>query len=91
MQQLHIFVSGRVQGVGYRRFVRHWARKLGLTGWVQNLPDTRVEAVIHGPQDQMDHLLRICNKGPFMAKVSNIQKVWEESSENFDAFTIRKL
>ncbi len=91
MKQLHIFVSGRVQGVGYRRFVRHWARKLELTGWVQNLPDRRVEAVFQGREKEIGILLHRCRRGPLLADVTDIQKTWEDSSENFDTFMIRKL
>lgn len=90
MQQVHILVSGRVQGVGYRRFVQYNARKLGLSGWVQNLPDRRVEAVIQGPKETIDQLLRRCRRGPFLAEVAAIQENWQETTETFPSFEIRK-
>lgn len=90
MLQVHIFVTGRVQGVGYRRFVRYHARKLGLTGWVQNLPDRRVEAVLQGPKEQIVNLLKLCKKGPLLAEVTAIQEDWQEITEQFPDFEIRR-
>lgn len=91
MPQVHIFVSGRVQGVGYRRFVQYHARKLGLTGWVQNLPDRRVEAVIQGSKERIEKLLRRCHKGPFLAEVLQIEEQWQDETKPLDSFTIHKL
>ena len=56
--QAHIFYSGMVQGVGFRYTVQRFAGGLGLTGWVRNLPDRRVEALVEGKKDDIDELLR---------------------------------
>lgn len=80
MMVAHIFVSGFVQGVGYRRFVRHHALKLGLTGWVKNLPDNRVEAIFCGSKEQIEKIISICKKGPFLSEVENIVTEWKENS-----------
>ncbi len=89
MRQAHIFVSGFVQGVGYRAYTRSKARKLSLTGWVRNLTDERVEAVIQGDEAKIRLLLKICRRGPFFAKVEEIVVEWEEVTEAFPEF--RKL
>lgn len=86
----HIYVSGSVQGVGYRQFVRHYARKLGITGWVQNLPDGRVECLIQGLKESLDQMILRCRKGSFVSEVKNVEVVWEESEEIFQEFEVRK-
>ena len=86
---VHVFVSGFVQGVGYRRFVRHNAIKLGLTGWIKNLPDNRVEAVFVGSKEQIDKIISICEKGPFLSEVKDVVVEWEDqSAEVFKTFEI---
>jgi len=69
----HIFVCGKVQGVFYRSQAAQTARQLGLTGWVQNLADRRVEAVVEGPQDAVEAMIRWCHQGSTTAKVTNVE------------------
>jgi len=69
----HIFVSGKVQGVFYRSQADQTARQLGLTGWVQNLADGRVEAVVEGPQDAVEAMIRWCHQGSTTAQVTNVE------------------
>ena len=64
MSQLHVRVSGIVQGVGFRWFVREKARRLGLSGWVRNLPDGSVEVVAAGDDGQLDLLKEELRRGP---------------------------
>ena len=89
MKQVHLLISGFVQGVGYREFVNREARKLGLTGWVRNLSDNRVEVIAQGEQDSLKKLIKICEKGPFLADVQNVAIEWQEPSENFIEFEQR--
>lgn len=89
MQQAHIFILGYVQGVGFRRFVRQRARKRGLTGWVRNLPDGRVEAVIQGEQEQIEKLIEEVRKGPMLAKVEKIESQWEVITEAYSEFSLQ--
>ncbi|MCL6553967.1 MAG: acylphosphatase [Firmicutes bacterium] len=63
----HVWVRGRVQGVGFRFFVARHARELGLAGWVRNLPDGRVELVAEGPQAAVDALLALAEPDPRVA------------------------
>lgn len=90
MNNAHIYVSGFVQGVGYRNFTKHHARKLQLTGWVQNLPDGRVEALVQGPKHKIEVLIKILKKGPFTADVESVDVLWEESGEEFIKFEVKK-
>ncbi len=86
----HVFISGFVQGVGFRRYVRHHALKLGLTGWVKNLPDNRVEAVFCGSKEKIEEAISACKKGPFLSEVRGVNVVWEEDSRKsvFRSFEI---
>lgn len=86
----HVFISGFVQGVGFRRFVRHHGRKIGLTGWVKNLPDNRVEALFHGSKKQVEEIISVCKKGAFLSEVKNVQVDFEDSKESFESFEIIK-
>jgi acylphosphatase len=80
-------VSGRVQGVGFRWFVRSLARELGLTGWVRNLADGRVEAEASGAPEALEAFERRLREGPRGAAVAavEVQEAPEaEPRERFD-------
>jgi acylphosphatase len=85
----HLFISGRVQGVSYRASTQEEARKRGVTGWVKNLADGRVEAVLQGPKDKVDDLIEWCRKGPPAAKVEKVEVSWEKPEEDLKTFEIR--
>lgn len=87
--RLHIYVSGRVQGVFYRSNTRRRALELGLTGWVRNLPDGRVEAVVEGEEDQVDRLVQWCRRGPRSAVVTGLEVERETPTGEFEAFRVR--
>ena len=89
MARCHIFVSGRVQGVGYRYFARREAMKQGLTGWVRNLSDGRVEALLEGDEDAVAAMLHWCARGPAGAHVDRINKENLSGSPEYDVFGIR--
>ena len=86
MKQVHLLISGFVQGVGFREFVKRQARKLGLTGWVRNLSDNRVEFLAQGQEGSLKKLIKICEKGPFLSDVKNIAIDWQEPQEQFESF-----
>ncbi len=88
MKQAHVFISGSVQGVGYRQFVKQNARKLGLTGWVRNSEDGGVEAVLQGEEDMITVMIEQCKKGPFMAEVEHCGYEWEDIEETYDSFNL---
>ena len=88
--RVHIFVSGRVQGVLYRHNTQKMAQKLGLTGQVGNLADGRVEAVFEGEKDKIEEMIKWAKRGPFLAKVENLEIIWEEYKGEFPNFEIRR-
>lgn len=76
----HLWVSGRVQGVGFRLFVQRVARQLGLAGFVRNLPGDRLEIAVEGPPAQVGALVDAVRAGPSGAVVSAVDLVWEPTS-----------
>jgi acylphosphatase len=68
-------VAGRVQGVGYRWWAHHTAQRLGLRGWVRNLPDGRVEVVAAGPAESLASFERRLWNGPPVAHVDSVEKL----------------
>ena len=87
--QAKIYVLGFVQGVGFRRFVKKNALELGLKGYVTNLMDGRVEIVVNGSKENIEKLLKICEKGTFFSDVKSVSIDWEEEEE-FGDFQITK-
>ncbi len=88
-KRAHLFISGRVQGVFYRANTQERARRLGLTGWVRNLPDGRVEAVVEGEEERIRELINWCHEGPPGARVEDVEVHWEDYRGEFDDFEIR--
>jgi acylphosphatase len=85
----HVFIRGRVQGVFFRSETMYEARKHGVTGWVRNLPDDRVEAVFEGEEEAVKKLLEFCRRGPPGAKVTSVDVTWENRSGEFKDFEIK--
>ncbi len=83
-----VVVTGNVQGVFFRDCTRREARRLGVTGWVRNRPDGRVEAHLEGPPETVEELVRWCRSGPRHAEVLDLQ-VTDAEPQGFDRFAIR--
>ena len=73
--RVHVFVSGRVQGVWFRESTRQRAEELGVGGWVRNLPDGRVEALFEGDADAVGHAVDFVHEGPAHARVDRVEVV----------------
>lgn len=86
--QKHIFISGRVQGVGFRAFIRREAAVLNIEGWAKNLADGRVETIIQGDQKKVDQMISKLREGPSYAKVENL-KIIDEDLSDFSDFKIK--
>ena len=89
MVRAHLFITGIVQGVGYRYHCRRHAQGLGLVGWVRNLDDGRVEAVLQGTREQVESMIKWCYRGPSEAQVSDIAVTYEAAADEFQDFGIR--
>jgi acylphosphatase len=89
MKRIHVFISGRVQGVAFRHYTVKTALSLNLGGWVRNLVDGRVEAVIEGDDAAVDAMLAWCNKGPSPAHVTSVDVQEEPCSGQYEDFKIR--
>jgi acylphosphatase len=87
-RRVRVIVSGRVQGVFFRESTRQAAERAKVRGWIKNLPDGRVEALLEGPQDGLLKVLDYMKQGPEYAEVSDAQVVGEEYQGEFKGFTI---
>ncbi len=88
--RVHLKVNGRVQGVYFRASTVEEARRLRLTGWVMNCPDSSVEVVAEGEREQLEKLVSWCRSGPPGARVREVRAEWEASKEEFQGFFIKR-
>lgn len=89
-RRARVLVSGKVQGVFFRVQTHTKAQELGLTGFVRNLADGRVEAVVEGEENGVQELIAWCRRGPREARVDRIELQWEDFQDEFDEFSIRR-
>ena len=85
----HVFISGRVQGVFFRYETKRMALRRGVSGWVRNLPDGRVEAVFEGEKSDVEEMIRFCHRGPPGAIVRDVEVIWEQPTGDLQGFQIR--
>ena len=87
----HIWVKGRVQGVGFRAHVEYRARQIsGLTGWVRNVGYDTVEAVAEGQRAVVERLIAVMKEGPSASRVEEAKVEWEEPTGEFDRFGVKR-
>ena len=87
--RLLAIVEGRVQGVGFRAFVIDKANDLGVTGWVRNRWDGKVEALAEGERATLDKLLAALQQGPRAAYVAQVKTDWQTATGEFYGFSVR--
>ncbi|MBN1382914.1 MAG: acylphosphatase [Deltaproteobacteria bacterium] len=88
MKRMHVYISGRVQGVFFRAGTQRTARDLGLTGWVRNKADGSVEAVFEGDHANVEKMLQWCREGPPGAAVRGFDAAEEPYTGEFGDFRI---
>ena len=88
-KRVHVFYSGRVQGVGFRMTAEDTARQYGVVGWVKNLRDGRVEVVAEAERDSLDQFLEALRTGAMKNFIQGIDLSWSAASDTFDEFEIR--
>jgi acylphosphatase len=86
--RVHVFVEGWVQGVSFRYHTVQEAIRLGVSGWVRNLPDGRVEAIYEGPRDAIEELLAWTRRGPRWAHVTGLA-IHDEKPKEERGFSVR--
>lgn len=87
----HIWVKGRVQGVGFRAHVEYRARQIdGLAGWVRNVGYDTVEAIAEGPRTAVERLIEVMKEGPSASRVDESKIEWEEPTGEFERFGVKR-
>lgn len=86
--RVHVIIHGRVQGVFFRLETQKAARQCGAVGWVRNLSDGTVEAVMEGPEEAVASLLKWCHQGPRMARVDKVDVSRKDFTGEYDSFEV---
>jgi len=86
---VHVLISGRVQGVWFRASTKQKAQQLGLTGWVRNTSDGNVEAMFEGEENKIDKMIDWCHSGSPLSKVTNVEVKKQNPTNGFDDFSIK--
>lgn len=89
MKSVHVYISGRVQGVFFRAETQRAAMSFNLTGWVKNMQDGRVEAVFEGEDENVDKMLAWCHVGSPAARVENVAITEKSYTGEFRNFSIK--
>ena len=88
-QELHAYVYGWVQGVGYRYFVVNNALALGLRGYARNISDGSVEVLAQGTRPNLERLLALLQRGPAAAEVQGVRTLWGQPTQHLSGFHVR--
>jgi len=87
----HVWVKGRVQGVGFRAHVEYRASQIGgLTGWVRNVGYDTVEATAEGERDKVEQFIEMIKEGPRASRVDEAKVEWEAPTGEFDRFGMKR-
>lgn len=88
--RIHVWVKGRVQGVGFRAHVEYHAGKIGVTGWVRNVGYDTVEAVAEGTRGQVEQLIEAMKTGPRASRVDDARVEYEDVTGEFTGFGVKR-
>lgn len=88
-RRIHVFYSGRVQGVGFRVTVEEVAQEHGVVGWVRNLKDSRVELMAEADEHKLEIFLEAIRSGSMKNFIKGVELTWSNASDAFDEFEIR--
>jgi acylphosphatase len=86
----HIWVKGRVHGVGFRAHVEYYALHMGAEGWVRNVGNDTVEAVAEGPRELVERFISMASQGPRIARVDEVKVEWETATGEFGGFSVKQ-
>jgi acylphosphatase len=87
-RRAHVWIAGRVQGVFFRAYARDAAQLIGVTGWVRNLYDGRVEAVFEGEADKVEKMIEWCREGSPMSRVVSVEVLEEVYTGDFNRLAV---
>jgi acylphosphatase len=87
--RIHIWVKGRVQGVGFRAFAQQTGVQLGLTGWVRNVGYETVETMAEGPRERLERFAEEMKKGPRAGNVEEAKVEWEPAKGEYKNFSVK--
>jgi acylphosphatase len=89
--RIHIWVKGRVQGVGFRAHVEYYARMIGgITGWVRNVGLDTVEALAEGRRGELEKFIELVKQGPRSSRVDEARVEWEDATNEFTEFGVKR-
>ena len=89
LARIHIWIIGRVQGVGFRAFVLQSGPSFGITGWVRNVGYDHVETVAEGPRELLERFAQMVKTGPRSSRVDEARMEWETPTGEFEGFEVR--
>jgi acylphosphatase len=87
-RRVRVLIAGRVQGVFFRSYAQDNAQAIGITGWVRNLPDGRVEAVFEGDAVKVGKMIAWCHEGSPISRVDRVEVLEEVYTGEFDRLTV---
>ena len=90
LKRVELLISGMVQGVGFRYFAYQKGQRLGLTGWVRNLPDGRVQVLAEGEESVLEEFIAELKAGPNFSRVQDIEINWSEPTGQFSSFEVTR-
>ncbi|MCQ3936037.1 MAG: acylphosphatase [Chloroflexi bacterium] len=90
MVRVHVWVKGRVQGVGFRAHVEYYAGQIGVSGWVRNVGSDTVEAAAEGTRAQIERFIEMMKTGPRMSRVDETRIEYEEVTGEFSGFGVKR-